>query len=263
MTEASGPASYRPGEPHMRTPEEREAREAEDHALWQERTRVFLQPIAAPSILGLFGLAGALMMVGAWQAGWYGNAATPVTLFPFVTAFGGLAQFLAAMWSYRARDGLATAVHGTWGSYWLAFGLMFALLGFGAFPVLLAPAIGISNPGFGFWFVVLCVITALCAVAALAENLALTAMLSVLALGSAFTAIGFFAGAVWSMRVGGWLFVIAAIVALYTAAALMFEGGFGRTLLPMGKGRAEAMPGRGRRRPLQYRFGQPGVKIGQ
>jgi uncharacterized protein len=263
MTEASGPASHRPGEPHTRMPEGRETREVEDHALWQERTRVFLQPIAAPSILGLFGLAGALMMVGAWQAGWYGNAATPVTLFPFVMAFGGLAQFLAAMWSYRARDGLATAVHGTWGSFWLAFGLMFVLLGFGAFPVLLAPAIGVSNPGFGFWFVVLCVITALCAIAALAENLALSAMLWLLTFASAFTAAGFFAGSTWSMRVGGWLFVLAAIAALYVAAALMFEGGFGRSLLPIARNRAETMPGRRRRRPLQYRSGQPGVRIGQ
>lgn len=261
MTEASGHVPHRPGEPHARAPEGRET--VEDHALWQDRTRVFLQPIAAPSILGLFGLAAALMMVGAWQAGWYGNIATPVTLFPFVAILGGLAQFLAAMWSYRARDGLATAVHGTWGSLWLAYGLMFVLLGFGAFPVLLAPSIGTSNPGIAFWFVVLCVITALCAIAALAESLAFSVMLWLLTVASGFTAAGLFTGSVWPMRVGGWLFVFAAIAALYVAAALMFEGSFGRSLLPMARNRAEIMPGRRPRRPLQYRSGQPGVKIGQ
>ncbi|NED51990.1 hypothetical protein G3I24_13945, partial [Micromonospora aurantiaca] len=73
----------------------RGANEPGEHALWEDRTRVFLQPIAAPSILGLFGFAGATMMVGAWQAGWYGNAATPLILWPFVLFFGGLAQFLA------------------------------------------------------------------------------------------------------------------------------------------------------------------------
>src|SRR4051812_45958895 len=59
-----------------------------EHALWEDRTRVFLQPIAAPSILGLFGLAGATMMVGAWQADWYGGVGTPLILWPFVLTFG-------------------------------------------------------------------------------------------------------------------------------------------------------------------------------
>jgi uncharacterized protein len=260
MTEASGPIPHRPGEPRMRTDE---GRDSEEHALWQDRARVFLQPIAPPSILGLFGLAAALMMVGAWMAGWYGNAATPVSLYPFVTLFGGLAQFLAAMWSYRARDGLATAVHGMWGSFWLAFGLMFVLLGFGAFPVLLAPMIGTPNAGFGFWFVVLCVISALCALAALAESLGMSVMLVLLSVASGFTAAGFFAGSAWPIRIAGWIFVIAAIAALYVATALMVESGFGRSLLPLARSRAETGRGRRPRRPLQYRSGQPGVKIGQ
>src|SRR5579875_1529885 len=40
------------------------------HALWEARTRVFLQPLAPPSIIGLLGFMGATLMVGAWQAGW-------------------------------------------------------------------------------------------------------------------------------------------------------------------------------------------------
>src|SRR5436190_23519200 len=87
--------------------------------------RIFLQPIAAPSILGLFGFATATMMVAAWLAGWYGSPASPTFLFPFAAMFGGLAQFLAGMWAYRARDPVATAMHGAWGSFWLAYGLLF------------------------------------------------------------------------------------------------------------------------------------------
>ena len=44
-------------------------RDALDHRDWVEHTRVFLQPIAAPSILGLFGFAGATFMVSAYLAG--------------------------------------------------------------------------------------------------------------------------------------------------------------------------------------------------
>src|SRR5918911_4922409 len=88
------------------------------------RPRVYLSPIAAPSVLGLFGFAGATFIVAAHLAGWYGNPTSELILAPFAAFFGGLAQFLAGMWAYRARDGLATAMHGMWGSFWLAYGLL-------------------------------------------------------------------------------------------------------------------------------------------
>lgn len=240
------------------------AMEREQFALWEDRTRVSLTPIAAPSILGLFGLAGATMMVGAWQANWYGTALTPLVLFPFVLTFGGLGQFLAGMWSYRARDGLATAVHGMWGAFWIGWGLLFLLVAVGAYPLALAPRIGAVNQGFAFWFIALCVITGCCALAAMGKNLAMSAVLWPLAAGAGFTAAGFWAGSTWPLRVGGWLFVIAAAIAVYTAAALMLENSFGRTILPLFAFRGgQNIPGRRASRPLEYRYGEPGVKIGQ
>src|SRR3954453_7516583 len=100
--------------PHGRPPDPPQCR---------AQTRVSLQPIAAPSILGLFGFASATFMVAANLAGWYGNTKSPTLLFPFAAAFGGVAQFIAGMWAYRARDGLATAMHGMWGSFWMAYGV--------------------------------------------------------------------------------------------------------------------------------------------
>src|SRR5213595_410873 len=93
------------------------------------RPRVFLQPIAAPSVLGLFGFGGATFMVAANLAGWYGSTTTsPLFLFPFAAILGGVAQFTAGVWAYRARDALATAMHGTWGSFWIAYGLFWWLV---------------------------------------------------------------------------------------------------------------------------------------
>ncbi|WP_171064141.1 acetate uptake transporter family protein [Actinomadura soli] len=235
-----------------------------EHALWEDRTRISLQPVAAPSILGLFGLAGATMMVGAWEAGWYGDAGTPLVLWPFVLTFGGLAQFLAGMWAYRARDGLATAVHGMWGAFWLAFGLLFMLVGMGAYPVEQAPVLGGLSEGFAFWFVVLAAITGLCAIAALGANLVLALLLAVLAAAAGFTSAGFWAPSGWALDVGGWLFVASAVLALYAAAAMMFENTFGRTILPTFKMRTGGkVPGGRGTRPMEYRHGEPGVKIGQ
>src|SRR5579883_3308754 len=86
--------------------------------------RVFLQPIAAPSILGLYGFAGATFMVAANMAHWFGNEHSMLLLVPFAAFFGGLAQFLAGMWAFKARDGLATAMHGMWGAFWMAYGIL-------------------------------------------------------------------------------------------------------------------------------------------
>ena len=48
-------------------------------------TRVFLQPIAAPSILGLFGFAGATFIVASNMAGWWGTPTSGLALAPFGT----------------------------------------------------------------------------------------------------------------------------------------------------------------------------------
>lgn len=80
------------------------------------QARVYLQPIAPPSILGLYAFAGSTLTVAAGLAGWYGNSQTAL-FFPFAAAFGGVAQFAPGMWSYKARDTVATAMHGVWGSF--------------------------------------------------------------------------------------------------------------------------------------------------
>jgi succinate-acetate transporter protein len=53
---------------------------------------IYLQPIAAPSVLGLFGFAGATFMVAAHMAHWYGGANTDLYLAAFAATFGGIAQ---------------------------------------------------------------------------------------------------------------------------------------------------------------------------
>lgn len=224
---------------------------------WRNRAQVSLQPLAAPSILGLFGFAGATFIVATNLAGWYGNATTPQFLFPFAAFFGGLAQFLAGMWAYRARDGLATAMHGTWGSFWLAYGLLFLLV-----------AVGVLTPPtpfvpFGYWFIALAAITWSGAIAALAVSLGLTAVLTALAAGATSLAIGFIANISGWRTVGAWILIVSAVLAWYVATAMMLEGTFRRVVLPIGKVGGANRPGREPRKPIQFMAGEPGIKVGQ
>lgn len=232
-----------------------------DLTFWRTHTQISLQPVAAPSILGLFGFAAATFMVAANLAGWYGNDATPLVLAPFAAVFGGLAQFLAGMWSYRARDGLATAMHGMWGSLWIAYGLYYLLV---AGHILPAPAAShTAQVGLGYWFIVLAAITWMGAAAAVAENAGLTLVLLTLAAGSTLLAIGWVASLAYLIPIGAIVLVASAAFAFYTAAAMMLEGRFRRVVLPVGKPHGANKPGAIPLQPIQYEYGEPGVKLGQ
>jgi len=223
--------------------------------------RVFLQPIAAPSILGLAGFAGATFIVASNLAGWWGTPSSPLVLAPFAAMFGGLAQFLAGMWAYRARDAIATLAHGTWGSFWLAYLVLNILV---ATHVLVEPTPWYHNPEVGFWFFALAITTAIAAVAAFAESLGLVAVLSTLATGAGILAGAFIYGSLGWAQVAGWMFVISAGLAWYTVASMLLAHAYGRTVLPMFKYKREAnVPGKRPTQPIQLEWAEPGVKMGQ
>lgn len=218
------------------------------------QTRVFLQPIAAPSILGLYGFAGATFMVAAYMAHWFGTSYTALLLVPFAAIFGGVAQFLAGMWAYKARDGLATAFHGMWGSFWMAYGVLQLILFGGRVP---SPT-GTLFPELGYWFIVLAAITWVCTFAAAAENKALVTVFTFAAAGSTIAAIGLLIGSEGLMILTGYLFIIASIAAWYTGSALMINEAHGREVWGLGKSaHARQMP------PVILGTGEPGVIRGQ
>lgn len=215
--------------------------------------QIFLQPIAAPSILGLYGFAAATFMVAANMAHWYGSDTSSLYLFPFVAIFGGLAQFLAGMWAFRARDGVATAVHGLWGSFWMAYGVLNLLFISGK----LAGPDGFRSE-LGYWFIVAAAITWSTVAAASAENKGLVMMLTFLAAGATAGAVGQLAHTEWLMILAGYLFIVSSLAAWYTASALMVNEAFGREVWRVGKSRQlRDMP------PVSIGAGEPGVIRGQ
>jgi len=231
---------------------------------WQDGfapPRVFLQPIAAPSILGLAGFAGATFMVASNIAGWWGTPTSGLVLAPFAAMFGGLAQFLAGMWAYKARDGIATLAHGTWGSFWLGYGILNILL---ATHVLKAPTPWYHDPNVGFWFFALAITTGIAAFAATAESLGLVAVLSTLAAGSGILAGGYIFGSHAWVQVAGWVLVFSAGFAWYMVLAMVTLAASGKTIFPTGKYKKAAnKPGGMPVKPIELEWGEPGVKMGQ
>jgi succinate-acetate transporter protein len=176
--------------------------------------------------------------------------------------FGGVAQFMAGMWAYRVRDTIATAMHGMWGSFWIAFGIFNLLVMWGKIPD--HPAGSVSDPAFAMWFWTLGAITAAGAFAAIAESIGVFSVLATLAAGSILFAIGLSAASVSTVKVAGWVLVASAILAYYTATAIMLLSGAGKVILPLGKPKKEAnVPGGQPVKPIELEWGEPGVKKGQ
>jgi hypothetical protein len=220
-----------------------------------------LQPVAAPSVLGLFGFAVATFAVTANLVGWFGTASSPLLLFPFTTATGGIAQGVAALWSYRARDTLATAIHGIWGAFWLAYGMLQLLI---AVHVLPAPAPHAAVPALAYWFYTLAAVTLVGMLAALVESLAITMVLLLLGVGSGFLGVFYTVGGGTWADIAGYVTMASAVAAFYTGSAMLLANTWGRTLLPLGKYSREAnVPGGRPMSLIQFAAGEPGVKHGQ
>jgi hypothetical protein len=222
--------------------------------------RVFLQPIAPPSILGLYGFAGATFIVAAHLAGWYGSATSNEYLWPFAAVFGGVAQFLAGMWGYRARDAVATAMHGMWGAFWIAFGILNLMF---ATHTIVEPKPKFSE--FGFWFIALGAITVMGALAVAVEgNIGVFLVLGTLAGGCGCAAAAFLLGSSGWTEAAGYVFIVSACLAYYVASAMMLASAAGRVILPLGKLAPHSnVPGDQRPSPIELAWAEPGVKHGQ
>jgi len=193
-------------------------------------------------------------MVAAYLAAWYGTPDTPLYLAPFAAIFGGVAQFMAGMWAFKARDGLATAMHGLWGSFWIAYGILslaFARSG--------APMPGGAFPELGYWFVVAAAITWIGAWGALAENIGMFLVLVFLALGSTLEAIARLSGVTGALQLAAaYAFIISSLIAFYTASAMMLAECYGHPVLGLGARR------KGANAPVvTLGGGEPGVIRGQ
>lgn len=244
---------------------ERDGRSAQEqeYLQWYDRARLVITPTASPSAMGLFAFSAATLIVAGNLAGWYGKASTAMYFAPFALAFGGIGQFLAGMWSYKARDTIATVAHTMWGSFWIAYGILWLMIGSKA---LAAPA-GLATThlvGLGMWFVMLALLTGILALEALAKNIALFSTLGLLSAGSALLAAGYISGSHTTVVAAGWVLVASVGGAIWTATALIFADTFGRVIVPVLEwNKRSNIPGSAIVRPIEYSGGMPGSRVGQ
>jgi len=216
------------------------------------QARIFLQPVAAPAVLGYFALGSALIIWGSWFASGWGTEKDPSSFIPFLLLFGGVGQLAAALWGYRARAAVAAALHGSWAAFFLGLGLIYLLA---TTHTIVVPSRGTPWPALGQWLIYMSVVTWTTAFAALPRSPVGFLAQGTLGSGAAIGAAALLLGSSGWEEVAGWLFVAAATFSFYVGAALMLDTVYGKVALPLLR--------RGAADPIQYERGDPGVKVGQ
>jgi succinate-acetate transporter protein len=226
---------------------------------------VFLQPIAPPVSLGLWGFFGSTMVLSTWILGWWGapGPKDPGYFFVFNAVIGGLVQFCAGLWSFKARDYVASSLLTMWGTYWMGWGIVQVL---GVTHAITIPPLTTPQPAFAMWFIPLGIFTFVGSLAALSRQhggFFLWLLLFTVGVGSWLFCIGLWLGNTTWIDVAAWFFVVGACAAWYVGAMTMLHSAWRRVVLPLGKyNRASNVPGRRTEFPSEYLGGQPGVRQG-
>jgi len=176
-----------------------------------------LRAFAPPSILGMYAFATAAFLVGARMAHWYGDPHSAAVLFPLVLIFGGLVQFYASGWAFQSRDAIAMAMHGTWGAFWTAFGVLEILYTTG-----LAVRPSGAFPELGFWFIAMAAITWAITLAS-RDRQGMATVLGLLAIASTIEAVAELAGIAGLRFLAAYFLMASAVVAWYVGSALMMR----------------------------------------
>jgi len=201
--------------------------------------------IADPAPLGLAAFALTTFLLSARNAGWMSHA-TGSAFLTFALAYGGLAQLCAAMWEFRNRNVIGATGFGTFGSFWIGLALYVLLVVNPAVaaaktPVALLATVATVNKdigwillGFGIFTLYVTILVTQTNTALFLTFFLLFVTLIVLCIGNFTAGSALPLAPTATIKIGGYLGVITALVAWYTSAAGMAAGIGGRLKFPVG-----------------------------
>ena len=180
-----------------------------------ERAEVRAFPLADPAPLGLSGFALTTFVLSASNAGFIvGQGAGGAIVLGLALFYGGLAQFCAGMWEFRRNNTFGSTAFTSYGAFWISLG--FSLLPLFGGKSLAALAGGTAV---GVYLLGWTIFTGYMLLGTLRLTGALVAVFLFLFLAFLFLTIGALGTSTGMTQVGGWLGIITALLAWYTAAA--------------------------------------------
>jgi len=198
-----------------------------------ERAEAAAPAVANPAPLGLSAFALTTFVLSLINAGVIVPAVGAGTeiIVGLALFYGGLGQILAGMWEFRAGNTLGATAFTSYGGFWLSFGVIF-IPGFGILAAI-TKNLATFHAVIGIVLLGWAIFTFLMLLGALRSNLALIGVFFFLTLTFLALAIGWLAGesTAW-IQIGGWLGIITAVFAWYTALAGVLASGKAMFTLP-------------------------------
>jgi succinate-acetate transporter protein len=196
------------------------------------------QPVVAasasanPAPLGLSAFALTTFVLCCSKAGFIvpqGGATVVVGLALF---YGGLGQLLAGMWEFKAGNTFGATAFSSYGAFWLSFAVIL-IPGSGVLAGFTAKGAGAFGTAAGLYEIGWAIFTGLMFLGTLRSNLALMAVFFLLFLTFVFLGIGDLSAQTGIVVIGGWLGILTALVAWYTALAGILASGRNAFTLPV------------------------------
>lgn len=182
--------------------------------------------VANPAPLGLSAFALTTFVLSAWNAGFF---SAPFIVIGLALFYGGTVQIIAGVQEFRAGNTFGATAFCSYGGFWLAVGVIFTP----TFDV-----IALSGKTFGtalgFFLLGWTIFTAVMFLGTLRANMALIAVFALLFLTFLALTIGAFNGSTSFNNIGGYLGIVTALAAWYTALANILNSSKSAFKLPVG-----------------------------
>jgi succinate-acetate transporter protein len=194
----------------------------------QPSTTVPTTGIADPAPLGLAAFAATTFLLSAANAGWMSKATGDAWL-GYAFAYGGFGQLLAGMWEFRNRNVFGATAFSTYGAFWIGLGLWALLVA----PKATSPAA--ASHDIAWILLTFAIINTYLLILSTQVNMAVFLVFLTLEITEIILFIGNFAGSTGTVKFGGYVGLVTALVAFYTSAAGVSNGLAGKLRFPVGR----------------------------
>jgi uncharacterized protein len=193
-----------------------------------EQRTIVTAPAADPAPLGLAAFALTTFLLSAGNAGWM-KAATGSAWLGYALAYGGAIQLLAGMWEFRNRNVFGATAFSTYGGFWLGLALWVI------FVAPTAKSASAAGHDLGWILLSFAIFNTYMLLWSTQVNVAVFGVFITLEITEIILFIGNFSGSSGTVKFGGYLGVLTALVAWYASAAGVINGMRGAPFLPVGK----------------------------
>jgi succinate-acetate transporter protein len=183
--------------------------------------------IADPGAWAVTAFASASFMLGMYNAHLVSAGGAAIVI-PVAIVFAGVMQVIVAVLEVIRGNVFGAVVFGTYGPFWIIYGLIVQHYAGTLAPASVASALAL-------FLAVFAVLTFYFFIASLKTDVVLAVVFALVCIALAVLAIGTENASTRVTEIGGWITIVFAVLAWYHAAGDVISFTWGRTVLPMGK----------------------------